>query len=89
MPSADLRLMTAALDATYKALEKTKMSVDTWTQHLHAEAFADDPPCADCGCAAELHGEDQGCQGYDFECECSGYRPITKRDRQRDEPSED
>lgn len=59
------------------------MSVDTWTQRLHAEAFADDPPCAGCLNADEPH--DEHLPGVDGECkfigcDCEGYRPIIMRD---------
>ena len=60
------------------------MSVDLWSMHLHAEAFADDPPCK-CGCAEELHAAHE-CGGC-FDCE--GYRPMDPRDLERDEPMED
>lgn len=69
------------------------MSVDTWSQRLHAEAFADDPPCADCGHSAEDHDEDGTCsrcpERFISDAACEGYRPIDPRDLERDEPMED
>lgn len=56
------------------------MSVDLWTQRLHAEVFADDPPCAECGDNAEFHDED-GCVCND----CDGYRPDDPRNHAPDD----
>ena len=72
------------------------MSEDLWTQRLHAEAFADDPPCKRCNHAADVHSITPG-EPDCSECErllkeefwCWGYEPMDSRDRQLDEPSED
>lgn len=69
------------------------MSVDTWSQRLHAEAFADGPPCADCGCADEVHcvgckdtHTAGNCKRMCLECDrCEGYRPDDPRNHAPDD----
>ena len=61
------------------------LNTDTWTQHLHDEAFADAPPCADCQHQAEDHDpETLACNecptAYKPEFHCEGYRPMDPDD---------